>query len=422
MFQKLEFPGYRGWYLGRHQILLPDRTVWQIEQAAAAAERDEDEGSGANLRGKESEATSVGSPSLGTSAGQEGPAALNVPEASEACGQSTGDARVQASKPLGIGVHSVYSDSEVHTLRKNLGLRRDSDDQARLKKIVQALEKLPTHRKIAAPEGLSTLHALRETHPHFVEVLDTIEQRLVAARSGAKLVRLPPLLLVGAPGIGKTHFAQALANALGAPYAKIALDTQASDSTLLGLDKKWSNSMHGRLFELICLGEYANPVVVLDELDKCGRDNRDDALAPLHTLLEPVSAKAVRDLSLDFEFDASLVTWIATANNAGIIPSSLRSRCTEVVVTMPNAEDSIRIAIEVVACAVRDLAPAGFVIPDRRFAVAIAHETAREIRKAMEEAISKAIFNKRMFLVDADLPQWILDETSAQGEERSWLH
>ncbi|MDP3760455.1 MAG: ATP-binding protein, partial [Ramlibacter sp.] len=84
-------------------------------------------------------------------------------------------------------------------------------------------------------------------------------------------VRLQPMLLVGEPGVGKTHFAQALAEALATTIHIQQMDSDLTSAFLMGSDRKWGNSQQGMLFERVVLGQHANPVIVLDELDKSQR-------------------------------------------------------------------------------------------------------------------------------------------------------
>jgi ATP-dependent Lon protease len=87
-----------------------------------------------------------------------------------------------------------------------------------------------------------------------------------------------------------------------------ALDSDLTSSVFLGSDRKWSNSQHGVLFETVVLGQHANPIIVLDEIDKPPRSlSYGSPVNSLYSVLEPVSAKGVRDISLMFEFDASQV-------------------------------------------------------------------------------------------------------------------
>jgi hypothetical protein len=98
----------------------------------------------------------------------------------------------------------------------------------------------------------------------------------------------------------------------------------------------------------------------------------------LHSLLEPVSAAKVRDISLDLELDASQIAWIATANYPWWVPATLRSRFREFFIMPPDAEQAIQLSRSVVKNALK---AAGFGMgePDRRIVVALAHMSAREI-------------------------------------------
>src|ERR1700704_2280910 len=98
------------------------------------------------------------------------------------------------------------------------------------------------------------------------------------------------MLLLGPPGVGKTYFSHRVAQLLGAPHADIAFDQPTAGSQLRGSDKDLGNSSSGLLFNLICMGDCANPVLLLDELDKSGvTGNRWelDPLNQLHGALEP---------------------------------------------------------------------------------------------------------------------------------------
>jgi ATP-dependent Lon protease len=150
---------------------------------------------------------------------------------------------------------------------------------------------------------------LIHNHPNFEEPLRLVHSRLLlGARSGAR-VRMPPILLWGDPGVGKTHVARELAKALGAPTRTVDFAAGAENSALLGLDRQWANTHHGVLFEMICLGDAANPFVILEEIDKTHRYSGSCPLDALHTLLEPSTSINVRDLSLEFSFDAGLATY-----------------------------------------------------------------------------------------------------------------
>lgn len=314
--------------------------------------------------------------------------------------------------------YPVYNPLEVVQLASRTHLMKDSENKARVEKVVKVLQARGNRRPIARPLGLEALASVRESHPHFEAPLAFVERRLHLARETQTPPRIPAMLLLGEPGIGKTHFARALAEAISSIFTTVSFDTGVENSIFVGLDKQWSDTHHGRLFELLCLGQCANPVVLLDEIDKTHRYSNSDPLDSLHTLLEPSTAAAVRDLSLEFVFDASLVTYVATANDLAKLSDSLQSRLEIFKIEFPTAEQAIQIARQVVASTIADLAPPEFAAVSEHIHVLVAHLNAREIRSAIGAAIANAVFNGRRELRASDLPAHIV---SPRGQ-RNWLH
>lgn len=174
-------------------------------------------------------------------------------------------------------------------------------------------------------------------------------------------------------------------------------------------------------------------MVILDELDKAGRTysssgNLTSPTSVLHSLLEPVSALRVRDISVDIELDASLITWIATANYPWLVAPTLRTRMKEFLIQMPTAEQSLLVASSVVAQAIKDSGIAWSESPDRRFIAAVAHLSAREIYQATltaaAAAVRRAVKGKqgagRVEVRDLSMEVLSADETGAMP--RVWLH
>ncbi len=306
---------------------------------------------------------------------------------------------------------------------------RKRDDEIHRKMIASTML-----RDIAMPKDMvQALDTLRLSQPHFGAVIDLIRGQLLLGERTNKTVRIPPILLDGAPGLGKTHFAMELAKALGTTIKRISFDSAVTSATLMGSERRWSNTQFGAVFELICLGQYANPIIVLDEVDKIDSLREWNPLAPLHTLLEPSTAKCVRDISVDFEFDASLITWIATSNRKRLLPESLRSRFREFEIVKPNAQEAIQLATAVVAKSFADMQLADFEPPDKQWVVSLAHLTAREITQAMEQALASAVDQGRNRLTAADLSADVraddVDESAEaadgkglRGSDKTWLH
>ena len=256
----------------------------------------------------------------------------------------------------------------------------------------------------------TALEKLRSTHPHFGEVIDfVIQHQALSSRSSAALP-MTPILLNGEPGLGKTHFAFELAALIGTTCRRVAFDTPVTAATLMGSDRRWSNTQVGLLFERVCLGQSANPVIVLDELDKARRERDWNPLGPLHTLLEPSTAAKIRDVSADFEFDASQVIWIATSNDSRLLTGPIRSRFREFHILRPDAAGALASSRAVVKTAFAALKLARIAPPTKDFAVALAHLTAREITQVVKAAAANAIQKGKSAVDVDDLPEGVCEE------------
>lgn len=331
---------------------------------------------------------------------------------------------VHALTPLRNGscrYYRVFEPAEALRLFNRID-RLHKDDRPRYERVYEHLREEGHLRPIARP-GKAALRNLSLTQPHMAPVVEFIQLQLDLSWRARKPLRIPPILLVGEAGIGKTHFAQALAKALAAPISVQRLDSDLTGALMLGTDKKWSSSHHGLLFELLAMGDCANPVVVLDEIDKINRRDH-QVQASLYSLLEPVSACSLRDISLEMEFDAGMVTWIATANDASRLDEPLRSRFKEFHIQIPNAEQCLVLAREVIRATIERAGVRGFEANHPRLARHVAHLTARQISQVVQEAMARALKAGRRTLQLGDLPAWISTDTDGDHAPtlRSYLH
>ncbi|QDL36467.1 AAA family ATPase [Rhodoferax sediminis] len=320
--------------------------------------------------------------------------------------------------------HPVYPAARlVHWIQGCLTSTPDKEWYQRDHKLYLKLKQRGPLRRVAAPEDpVAALAALRESQPHFGAVIDLVAAQLALGDKSGRAFSLPPILLVGEPGVGKTHFAFKLADALGTEVRRQAFDNDQTGAVLLGSDRKWGNTTYGVVFDQVVLGQVANPIIVLDEVDKARRDFAvQDPLASLLTLLEPVTSNCVRDISTNFEFDASQIIWIATANDARRISAPLRSRFREFHIAMPTPEQALQMAPGIVKSVIESLALEGFEPPAREIVVRVAHLSPREIRQAIEPAVGHALANGRSHLRISDLPKELQDD-AAGAAGRPQLH
>lgn len=256
----------------------------------------------------------------------------------------------------------------------------------------------------AASRWASSLAFLRDAHPHMKSVIDYVESRVALSLASRQPLMIPPLHLSGPPGVGKTQFAIDLAEALGAPIRIQSMENAQAPALWLGTERHWATASHGIVLDQIVFGAVANPLFLIDEIDKAPKGMRYDPLMALHSLLEPVTACTVRDAGLDITFDASLAIYIATSNDRSAVPESLLTRFREFVILPPRGDDALRSAYAVAVSAANKLGVAGFSPPDRRFAHMLAHLSAREIYQAVQDAAARAVQNGRTHLTISDLP------------------
>jgi ATP-dependent Lon protease len=214
------------------------------------------------------------------------------------------------------------------------------------------------------------------------------------------------MLLLGPPGLGKTHFSQQVAELLGVPHAALSYDQPSAGNSLSGTDSHWSNSSTGLLFELVCQGEHANPVLLLDEIDKATVDSAKAERSPLgelHGALEPVTARRIKDQSLGIQFDASLVTYIATANSIGGIEPSVLSRFEIFVIQPPEPREAVETARRVAASVLQRMGLEDRLRLDAKCHLVLAHLSARQMGRTVEKAAATAIAEKRDVIGEDDL-------------------
>lgn len=254
---------------------------------------------------------------------------------------------------------------------------------------------------------LREIDDLRGMFPNFSEYLDFVEDNIYLNEVSRGFFHLPPSLLLSRPGIGKTFFLSELSSRIGTFYDMINMESINGGFSLTGGAAMYSESDAGRIFKNMHVSPYANPIFVLDEIDKIAKESRYPVEPVLLPLLEEHSAKNFKDEFIGMRCDISRVTWTATANDINAISQPIKDRFEVFEIKAPTFEERKILAQNIYKKVLINSECHGYfnsVINNEALDyLCRGSESSRTMRKDLTKALARAAREKRKEIVVSDI-------------------
>jgi ATP-dependent Lon protease len=254
-------------------------------------------------------------------------------------------------KLAGAGLTEAAQKEADRELGRLSRMNNASPEYQMVRTYLEWLAELPWSKTSGSSIDVSYAHqVLDEDHYGLTQIKERILEYLAVKQRRAMLgdetgrSREPILAFIGPPGVGKTSLGQSIARALGRQFVRMSLGGVRDEAELRGFRRTYIGSQPGRIIQEIRRAGSADPVILLDEIDKIGQDWRGDPASALLEVLDPEQNNTFTDHYLNLPFDLSRVLFIATANDMSTIPPALRDRLEIIELSGYIADEKVAIA------------------------------------------------------------------------------
>jgi len=304
-------------------------------------------------------------------------------------------------------MRSVFRADDVERKLAKLQAQGNEREHENLRSTYERMLERGPQRFAVKPSGVPDMAALYDQLPNFGEPLDDLRRHVALSQDSQDNLELTPMLLLGPPGVGKTHFARKVADLLGTTMNLVPMSSMTAGWLLSGSSSQWKGARPGKVFEALVDGQYANPVIVVDEIDKASADAQYDPLGALYSLLEHDTAQHFIDEFAEVPIDASQVIWITTANDERGIPEPILNRMNVFQIESPSPEAARQIARQIYQ-ALREEHDWGRLFaeePADDVLDQLATLAPREMRRALMTGFGNARLARREAIEAEDLPR-----------------
>lgn len=237
-------------------------------------------------------------------------------------------------------IYDASAEAELEQYIEDLG-----DESKGVVALYKKIKRLGNSRNLYNNDLLfKNIDSLRESFPNFSSFIDHIEGHAILNKRGDNHFSIPPSLLVGDPGIGKTFFLAEMAELFGIKREIIHMETISASWLLTGASAQWKDAKTGLIFNKTINSTHANNIVILDELDKALNTSNYPPANSLLQLFEQHTAKEFKDEYFPLRIDVSKMIWLATANDLSTISEPLLSRLDTFRIINPNFDERKQLA------------------------------------------------------------------------------